>query len=202
MFPIPVSIQDKIRFVGPVVEVPEATGIKEKKIIITSGSATIVDVPFFTKTIAALKDEQAYVKVVYSGTLTKSLQRLEDETTRFVTDPGSFLDEVRNSSLVVCRGGHTTLWELASLGIPAIAIPRKEEVNPSNIVYAKQMGARGYIRWLQEADMDSSLIASYANGILSGQDQLQTYAYDGTAVDHLISCVLESFSLHNEEKPL
>ncbi|MGO4734444.1 glycosyltransferase [Paenibacillus sp. 2KB_22] len=193
MFPIPVSIRDKIRFIGPVVEVPAATRTREKKIVITSGSATIVDVPFFTKVIAALKDEQAYTKLVYSGTLTRSLQRLGDESTHFIADPGSFIDEVKSSSLVVCRGGHTTLWELASLGVPAIAIPRREEVNPSNIVYAKQMGERGYIRWLQEADMDTDLIASYVDQILSGQDQLQTYAYDGTAVDHLVSCVLETF---------
>lgn len=202
MFPTPDSIQNKIQFVGPVVEVPEAAARKEKKIIITSGSPTIVDVPFFTKSIAALKGEQEYVKVVYSGTLTKSLKRFKDDSTHFVEEPSTFMDEVKTSSLVVCRGGHTTLWELASLGIPAIAVPRREEVNPYNVIYAKQMGERGYIRWLQEADMDTDLIASYASRILNGQDRLQTYAYDGMAVEHLVSCVLESFSLQNEEKPL
>ena len=109
--------------------------------MITSGAATLVDVPF-KQTIAALKENLTYTKLVYSGTLTRSLQRLGDDCTRFIEDPGSFMEEVRDSSLVICRG-HTTLWELASLGIPAIAIPRREEVNRSNIVYARQMGREG-----------------------------------------------------------
>ncbi|MCW3795138.1 hypothetical protein OM416_26400 [Paenibacillus sp. LS1] len=200
MFPVHDSLQEKLCFVGPVIDVPEPARTKEKKIIITSGSPTIVDVPFFTKTIAALKGNPDYVKLVYSGTLTKSLQRLGDESTHFITDPGSFIDEVRNSSLVVCRGGHTTLWELASLGVPAIAIPRREEVNPSNIVYAKQMGERGYIRWLQETDLDSDLLASYSNQILSGQEQLETYDYDGTAVDQLVSSILDCFAHQYERR--
>lgn len=202
MFPMPDSIRNKVRFTGPVVEVPEPAGSKEKKIVITSGSPTIVDVPFFMTSITALKGEQEYVKLVYSGTLTKSLQRFKDDSTRFIADPSSFMDEVRTSSLVVCRGGHTTLWELASLGVPAIAVPRREEVNPYNIVYAKQMGERGYVRWLQESDMDAGLIASYASRLLHGQDRLQAYPYDGSSVDHLIGCVLESFSLGREENPL
>ncbi len=202
MFPMPESLQARIRFVGPVVEVPEAAADKEKKIIITSGSPTIADVPFFMKAIAALKGEQEYVKLVYSGTLTKSLQRLEDESTHCIADPSSFMEEVSSSSLVVCRGGHTTLWELASLGIPAIAVPRREEVNPYNIVYAKQMGERGYVRWLQEADVDTDVLASYARGILGGQDQLQSYDDDGSSVDHLVACVLDSLSLRREENPL
>jgi UDP-N-acetylglucosamine:LPS N-acetylglucosamine transferase len=202
MFPIPDSIQNKIKFVGPVVEVPEAAAGKEKKIVITSGSPTIVDVPFFRQSITALKGEQDYVKLVYSGTLTKSLQRFKDDSTQFIADPSSFMDEVRSSSLVVCRGGHTTLWELAALGIPAIAVPRLEEVNPYNIVYAKQMGERGYVRWLQESDMDVDLIASYASKLLLGQDRLQAYPYDGSSTDQLVACVLESFSLGREESPL
>ncbi|MGO4531776.1 glycosyltransferase [Paenibacillus sp. 2TAF8] len=202
MFPASDSIREKLHFVGPVVEVPERTEVRENKIIITSGSATIADVPFFKKAIADLKGETDYIKLVYSGTLTRSLQRLGDETTQFIADPGSFMDEVRDSSLVVCRGGHTTLWELASLGVPAIAVPRREEVNPYNIVYARQMAERGYIRWLEESEMDQGLISTYASEILRGKTQLQTYAYDGTALDHLTSCVLESFSLQLAEKLL
>lgn len=202
MFPRPESLQSKISFVGPVVEVPEAAASKEKKIIITSGSPTIADVPFFMKAVAALKGEQEYVKLVYSGTLTKSLQRLEDDSTRFIADPSSFLEEVSSSSLVVCRGGHTTLWELASLGIPAIAVPRREEVNPYNIVYARQMGERGYIRWMAEADMDAEVLAKHASAILLGQHQLQSYSDDGSAIDRLVACVLDSFSLRREGNPL
>lgn len=202
MFPTSDSIREKLHFVGPVVEVPERKAAREKKIVITSGSATIVDVPFFKRAIADLKGETDHIKLVYSGTLTKSLQRLGDETTQFIADPSSFMDEVSDSSLVVCRGGHTTLWELASLGIPAIAVPRREEVNRSNIVYARQMGERGYIRWLEESDMDQGLIAAYAGEILRGVTQLRTYAYDGAALDHLTSCILESFSLQLAEKPL
>ncbi|MBB6022223.1 putative glycosyltransferase [Paenibacillus sp. JGP012] len=202
MFGAADSIREKLNFVGPVVEVPERTAAREKKIVITSGSATLVDVPFFRKAISDLKGETDYIKLVYSGTLTKSLQRLGDETTQFIADPGSFMDEVRDSSLVVCRGGHTTLWELASLGIPAIAVPRREEVNRSNIVYARQMGKRGYIRWLEESGMDQGLIAKYASEILRGQTELQTYAYDGTALDRLTSCILESFFLTLAEESL
>jgi len=49
------------------------------------------------------------------------------------------------SDVVLTRGGHTILWELAYAGIPSVAIPHSRSVNPLNRRYVSRMARTGAV---------------------------------------------------------
>jgi len=189
LFPIPDAIREKIRFVGPVLDISPIERNPSDQIVVTAGSPTIADARFFAKAIQALKPDRRYRKLIYGGTLTRSLERLKDDSVRFVLDQTTFLNEAASSRLVICRGGHTTLWELAALGIPGIAIPRPADVNPYNAVYARQMAARNYIEWLDESELTEETLALKVESALGRP--FASYRHTGESLERLLEAVLD-----------
>lgn len=80
--------------------------------------------------------------------------------------PKGFLSDVDKyyliSDLVITRGGHTTLWELAYLGVPSISIPFPANVQPFSELQAINMEKRGTTIVIKEENLT---VESLLNGI-------------------------------------
>lgn len=113
-----------------------------KLIALMCGQGDMMDIPFIEKSIAVF-DTLNFPKrlIVFAGQFQKLFSYAEQESDH-VTVMGHVWDLERYllaSDLVITRGGHTSLWELAMMGIPSISIPRPKRISPLNEAYAMNM---------------------------------------------------------------
>lgn len=143
-----------------------------KLIALMCGQGDMMDISFIEKSIAVF-DMLDFPKrmIVFAGQLQKLFSYVEQES-GLVTVMGHVWDLERYlqaSDLVITRGGHTSLWELAMMGIPSISIPRPKLISPLNEAYAMNMRARGTTVVLKEEEFTEELLKEKIELILTNE---------------------------------
>jgi len=124
----------------------------------------------FLETCVAMVDllKQDVLLIVLAGELKAEMEALARSDRRLRIHDFAFdLDALMVASdLVICRGGHNTLWELAALGLPSISIPPKRANNPMADVYARNMAQRGTTIIIDEDELTPQKLAEAVTALV------------------------------------
>jgi len=176
----PPFIRPPVFFSGPIIDKARAPRGKRKKkkgprrILVTAGKTEPVDREFFETAARAFRmmRTKAGMTVLaggFKGRLSKSAPR-GVKIEKYLPDASARYAEY---DLVITRGGHTTLWELAFHGVPSISIPRPFYANPCNLGYAMNMEKLGTTKAIPQGFITASSLAYYMDNILSGRTKLR-----------------------------
>ncbi len=195
-FMVPRWLTAPVSFVGPICrEFPfqdrtkqalrQELGLRSaaKLIIATAGGGDIADFWFFHTCAYALsrlsEDVQAILVV---GSLYHTFEFAQYNLAPHV----QFTDHLPDlpqyfaaSDLVITRGGHTTLWELAILGTPSLCIPHPPFLDPLNERYAFNMQRRGTTVVFRERELDVDRLAVEIQSLLQEGAALQQMSARG-----------------------
>jgi len=143
-----------------------------KLLLLMCGQGDIMDIPFIEKSIAVYLMLDFPMKlIVLAGQFQKLFSYVERETDN-ITVMGHVWDlerYIQASDLAITRGGHTSLWELAMMGIPSISIPRPKQISPLNESYAMNMRARGTTVVVKEEEFTEELLKEKIELILTNE---------------------------------
>lgn len=114
----------------------------EKPIIYITMGSTIEAKPTILKLINSLKD-LPYTIIISKGQTEFDEKALPDNVFLYSYVPGNFI--ASKSSLVIYHGGHETLMQTLSNGVPSLVIP----VNPDQILVARQIKNLGVGNYLK-----------------------------------------------------
>jgi UDP-N-acetylglucosamine:LPS N-acetylglucosamine transferase len=182
-FALPTSLHCPVIFVGPIVrpflhslqerdEIRATLGVgKETRVLcVITGGNLPDDLHFVEASLAAFQalDRDSHL-IMLAGELKETIAAKMAHSARIILEDYAFdADQyVIASDLVVCRGGHNTLWELARLGIPSISVPPSPQVNLVGMVYAENMERRGTTVTIKEPDLTPERLHQAITDILS-----------------------------------
>ncbi len=174
---VPPFIKPPVFFSGPIIDKSRGehkAGKGRRTILVTSGKTEPVDREFFETAVLAFKKMRTKAKMVVLAGGFKS--RLSKHASQDIKIEKYFPDAVnhyRINDLVITRGGHTTLWELAFHGVPSISIPRPFDSNPCNLSYALNMEKLGTTKVISQSFLTASSLAYYMDNILNGKAGLK-----------------------------
>ena len=114
----------------------------EKPIIYITMGSTVDAKPTILKLINSLK-ELPYTIIISKGQVDYDKNTLPDNVFLYSYVPGNLV--ASKSSLVIYHGGHETLMQTVSNGVPSLVIP----VNPDQILVAKQIKSLGIGNYLR-----------------------------------------------------
>ncbi len=83
------------------------------------------------------------------------------------------------SDLVITRGGHTTLWELARMGAAALCVPYARHVDPLHESYARRMQGRGTLALVPESHLSPGYLAAAVEELLGDERRRRAMAEAG-----------------------
>ncbi len=188
-FQIPRNLRHIVRFTGPIVRRSQYSlkdrnlmrtklGIGQEKIfiLVTAGGVRDIDEFFFISSIKAFKKAGLSHGELFllAGPLSQKLAGFADESI-VIRDFVSEIDMyIVASDIVITRGGHTTLWELAFMGVPSISIPRLKKFDSSNLGYAQNMANRGTTKLIREEYLTDSVLAEVIRTILESDQEYTT----------------------------
>ncbi len=95
------------------------------------------------------------------------------EVKEFITDMGAVYHW---SDLVVCRGGASSLAEIAALGKPAIVIPYPYAIGDHQAKNARVMERVGAVKLIYDSQLKNGLLNREIGGLLESPDQLEAMA--------------------------
>lgn len=205
-FPIAPSLKNKIDFVGPIIQfngkldrgaVRRELNVapSQKLILVTVGKAETIDFPLIQASVTAFNMLKVHAKMVLvAGEYAKAFSDLSSSiiTIGYLKDIHRYMDA---SDLVITRGGHTTLWELALLGIPAIAVPRPPSFNPVNEVYAQNMEKRGTAVFIPDKQVNVPRLYEKMDTILRNSKHWKTMAESGLKYNPMLGDVRAAESI-------
>lgn len=143
-----------------------------KFLLLMCGHGDIMDIPFLEKSLAAyLLLDFPRQMVMLAGPFQKLFSYAERDGDN-ITVAEHLWDIERYmlaSDLVITRGGHTSLWELAMMGVPSISIPRLKRISPMNIVYAENMQQRGTTLVIKDEELTPDSLREKINLILTDE---------------------------------
>jgi len=163
-FIVPYWLRDvPVRFVGPVLRLPDMKpGGKAKMkqaeqvpadspyVLITAGGGADPDIAFHRTAAAGTKalEPSAHTLAIMGAIyrvhrdLCEAFQRLLPYL-RMVEFLPDLYERLPAFDLAICRAGHSTLWELALSGVPAVCIPHSRAEDLMQMRYARAMERRG-----------------------------------------------------------
>ncbi|MFA5316336.1 MAG: glycosyltransferase [Dehalococcoidales bacterium] len=171
---VPSFVKPPVFFSGPIIDKSCAMHNVRRdrctRILVTSGKTEPVDREFFETAVAAFRKIRTKAKMVilaggFKCKLSKYASR-DMKIEKYLPDVESLY---RASDLVITRGGHTTLWELAFCGVPSISVPRPFYSNPCNLGYALNMEKLGTTKVVPQDFLTASSLAYYMDNILKGK---------------------------------
>jgi len=168
IFDVPLSQRDRLRYCGQIVhpyfyENNEKEEEQEKTILVFGGSQGSEKI---NELVSALWVElTAIANVVhitgpqninhYRHSFSKLKKEVRDKIT-LLSEDDQLPQRIKKASLVICRAGSTSLWEVASAGVPAIVIPLPLAVNDHQKLNASWMSQEfPFISSLEEKELDS-----------------------------------------------
>lgn len=89
---------------------------------------------------------------------------------------------MKNSSLLVCRAGATTLAEITAMGMPAILIPSPYVPNNHQYFNAKSLVDANAALMLEEKDLTPAKLNSMINDIINDESKLKSLANHALAL--------------------
>ena len=182
-FGCPSMLQGRVHFVGPIVRLPQDLSTRRKRIRqdwgIAEGATLIVvtvggegnrriipeDVILFLSSVKAcsLIRSSSKTMILISAALEELFRGyvsgVSESNIITISGTDDFLGLAGSSDVVITRGGHTTLWELALMCVPSVAIPYSDRVNPANKFYAICMQRRGFTKMLMEYELNAERLA-------------------------------------------
>ena len=197
-FGAPSEIKSPVHFVGPILrpidsnlaerkKFREEFGItpEEKLILVTAGEAESNDVDFFQRCIEVFKRLKLNAKLIaVVGELKEELEGDMKADGRISLREYLWqLDRyMLASDLVIHRGGYFTLWELASVGMPSICVPRLTgDFRVQNLSYAKKMEQYGASVVVKEERMEEELVEQM-KAILTSQERWDEMSQAGLRI--------------------
>lgn len=145
----------------------------QKFILIMAGGVDSTDIPYLKKCIDALELLYfSFQAIVVAGPFSRMFEYAQ------VSNPNigvvSYLWDIdiyiAASDLVITRGGHTSLWELAMMGIPSISVPRSKNSWPMNIKYAENMQKHGTTIMIENESLTALYLAPKIESILTNRN--------------------------------
>ncbi|MCD6505128.1 hypothetical protein J7M22_00755, partial [Candidatus Poribacteria bacterium] len=142
-----------------------------KLILLMHGAGDVMDIPFLERAAKAYQLLEIPSRLmIFAGKFHEMFKHLEERGNIQVMGYTERLDPyILAADLAITRGGHTSLWELAMAGIPAIAIPRPKHISPMNEIYAKNMEWRGTAMMIQEEELAPELLKEKMELILTDE---------------------------------
>ncbi|NPV80157.1 MAG: hypothetical protein HPY52_07745 [Firmicutes bacterium] len=136
-------------------------GVEERIILVTlggSGSITTMAANISLLEIiieAFLQSQAAESLCLVCGSLGKffSYASSVDECIRIIDNTPDILKLAAISHLVITRGGINTLWEMADIGVPTLAIPYPPSINMFEELYVQIMAKRGLTIYISQQDL-------------------------------------------------
>lgn len=86
------------------------------------------------------------------------------------------VDVMKNSDLLVCRGGATTMSEIAAIGIPAIIIPSPYVPNNHQYYNGKALVDKDAAMMIEEKDLSPELLNDTINCLINDDQRLKALA--------------------------
>lgn len=188
-FDVPNKLAKSVKFVNPII-FPYRFSLKdrdwirkelkinkdEKFILATAGGTHPVDKIFFKYVVKTFQHLNLKSKLyLLSGYLKKEFLKYQFQDRRILIK--DFVNQIEKlmiaSDLVITRGGHTTLWELASFGIPSISIPRPSQHNPFNEKYALNMEKLNTTQTILQKNLNTKLLKDKINLILNSKKNME-----------------------------
>ena len=185
----PEDMRHKVDFVGPVIRKSECTqkdrsrirnelrmDTKTRFILVLAGGVQETDEDYFRVCIDGFRradiDGRLYL---VCGRLFERFQRETDENIEVVghvKDPNRL---VLASNLIISRGGHTTMWEIASMTTPSIIIPASESANVIQKIHANDMEHQRFVtRVISESDLSEETLSAAIERILDSEEEERT----------------------------
>jgi UDP:flavonoid glycosyltransferase YjiC (YdhE family) len=181
-FALPASLQCPVFFTGPIVRPflhsPEerdkiratlGMGRETPALCVITGGNLPDDLHFLETSLAAFQamDCDRHL-ILLAGELKETIAPQVAHDARIILEDYAFdADQyVIASDLVICRGGHNTLWELAALGIPSLSVPPPPSVNLVGRAYAENMERRGTTVTLKAPDLTPERLRQAITDIL------------------------------------
>lgn len=184
-FEVPNELKKLVKFVNPII-FPSHFSLKDRKsirkelkidnnekfILATAGGTHPIDRIFFKCILKAFQKLNLKGKLyLLSGVFKKEFLKYQLQNEKIIVK--DFVNQIEKimiaSDLVITRGGHTTLWELASLGIPSISIPRPLKHNPYNEKYALNMEKLNTTRTILQNNLNIEILTDEINSILTSK---------------------------------
>ncbi|MBI5286194.1 MAG: undecaprenyldiphospho-muramoylpentapeptide beta-N-acetylglucosaminyltransferase [Deltaproteobacteria bacterium] len=91
------------------------------------------------------------------------------EVLKFIDDMGS---AYRRASLVICRGGATSIAEITAIGVASILIPYPFAADNHQEVNARYLADQGATIMIKEKDLNGKALAELIRGFYKNQDEL------------------------------
>lgn len=183
-FPPPKALTN-ISFVGPICKLYPLSPLQkdlfkrsygclddEKYVLVTCGSVLVQDLLLFQRSKDAFMGLTIPARLfLLTGFLHHRLEDLTMKSSNMaIMDYISELPRyIQAFDLVITRGGHTTLWELALHGVPSISVPYGPDVNPMNERYAINMQRRGTTILVRDEEADPERLRTWMDRILRDQ---------------------------------
>ena len=80
---------------------------------------------------------------------------------------------MKNSTLLICRAGATTLSEIAAIGMPAILIPSPYVPNNHQYYNGKALVDKNAAIMIEEKDLNADLLSETVSGIINDEQKLK-----------------------------
>lgn len=184
-------LRGKVNFIGPIIdqieeqnkippknEMRESYGIRndEKVFVVTAGDRVSQGRDLFSAAISAFKLLRVPTKrlIVLAG------NRKDEIAKEFHGDDkilvlGHAYPAAKiwfSADLVINRGGHTTLWELAASGTPSLSVPFPPQINQLNLFFTRKMEREGTTMVIQEHELTVPYLSlCMERAILLGQSE-------------------------------
>ncbi|MGH9195554.1 MAG: glycosyltransferase, partial [Acidimicrobiia bacterium] len=103
------------------------------------------------------------------------------------------------ADLALCRGGSTTIFELAAAELPAICVPYPHSIDEDQRRNAEAVSSKGGLEVVADGDLSSSLVTHKVESLIFDEASLEKMSkaiglfYVGDAVSRLASLVEEAF---------
>ncbi len=81
---------------------------------------------------------------------------------------------MKNSTLLICRAGATTICEICAIGMPAILIPSPFVPNNHQYYNGKALTDRNAALMIEEKDLSGERLNEVVNSVINDEDKLQT----------------------------
>ena len=169
-YPIHDQLRSKVAFTGPIIASnghrsesriklcrQYKVGENAAVIILTGGGRVSQGKDIFALGIEAFKSIKISDKnlIILAQERRDELQsKVGNDKSIMVLGPVYDTDDLWSiADVVITRGGHTTLWELAAQGVPSISIPFPPNINQLNYFFSYKMSLMGTTTVIKEHEL-------------------------------------------------